>query len=314
MTNDTLTHTAKSAPRLLWVKRILRAWLLLPFYTLDLLGNLYSKFLNFVRPDLGLLLFDCQLRSINQKTKTVKHQLHNSVIELTVHTPNSLCGFRADGFSTKEPETLAWIDEFGGDGPLFDVGANIGLYSLYYAATKSGSVYAFEPSVLNLGLLAKNIHANGFDRRIRIVPNPLSSHNQFADFSLSSVVEGGALSSFGVKHGHNGETLETIFSYQTLGFSLDYLLSARLIEEPPQLIKIDVDGIEHLILSGAVDVLRSSSLKSLLIEVNDDFELQAKNVNSFLASSGFTLREKRHFEMVASGSFSGTFNQIWFRA
>jgi FkbM family methyltransferase len=225
-----------------------------------------------------------------------------------------LCGFRANSFSTKEPETLAWIDEFGGAGPLFDVGANIGLYSLYYAATKSGTVYAFEPSVLNLGLLAKNIHANGFDKRIRIVSNPLTSHNQFADFSLSSVVEGGALSSFGVEYGHNGETLETIFSYQTLGFSLDYLLSAKLIEDPPQLIKIDVDGIEHLILSGAVDVLRSSSLKSLLIEVNDDFELQAKNVASLLTNSGFTLREKRHSEMIASGTFSTTFNQIWIKA
>ena len=297
-----------------WTRRILKVGLLFTLYLVDLLGNFCSKLLNFVRSSFELHLFDRQLRLINKKTKTVRHWSQGSLFELTIHTPNSLCGYRADSFSTKEPETLAWIDEFGGDGPLFDVGANIGLYSLYYAATKSGTVYAFEPSVLNLGLLAKNIHTNGFERRIRIVPNPLTSHNQFADFSLSSVVEGGALSSFGVKYGHNGETLETIFSYQTLGFSLDYLLSAKLIEEPPQLIKIDVDGIEHLILSGAVDVLRSSSLKSLLIEVNDDFELQAKNVKSLLTSSGFTLREKRHSEMIASGSFSETFNQIWIRA
>ena len=43
---------------------------------------------------------------------------------------------------------------------LFDIGANIGLYSIYYAKTKTGPVYAFEPSVFNLTLLARNIFIN----------------------------------------------------------------------------------------------------------------------------------------------------------
>lgn len=295
------------------LKSIVRKILLLPLHFFNLLGDSYGRLLNLIRPGLGLVFFDRQLQLIYSTTKTVQHQSPGRVINLQIHTPNFLCGYRADTFSTKEPETLAWIDEYGGDGPLYDIGANIGLYSLYYAATKAGNVYSFEPSVLNLKLLAKNIHSNGFDKKIRIIPNPLTDHNDFADFSLSSIDEGGALSSFGVEYGHDGENLNTIFRYQILGLTLDYLLSAKMIKELPQLIKIDVDGIEHLILAGAVDILKNPNLKSLLIEVNDDFQLQANNVNKLLTSSGFYLREKRNSEMFAAGKFSHTYNQIWCR-
>jgi FkbM family methyltransferase len=269
--------------------------------------------LNLIGPGLGLAFRDRQLRLIDSTTKTVQHKSQGGVINLQIHTPNSLCRYRADTFSTKEPETLAWIDEYGGDGPLYDIGANIGLYSLYYAATKAGSVYSFEPSVFNLKLLAKNIYFNGFDKKIRIIPTPLTDHNDFADFSLSSIDEGGALSSFGVEYGYDGEDLNTIFRYQILGLTLDYLLSTKMINEPPQLIKIDVDGIEHLILAGAVDILKNPNLKSLLIEVNDNFQLQATNVSKLLTSSGFYLEKKRHSEMTAADKFSVTSNQIWCR-
>jgi FkbM family methyltransferase len=260
---------------------------------------------------LELAFFDKQLHYIYSTTKTIRHQSQGKSINFQIHTPNSLCGYRADTFSTKEPETLAWIDEYGGDGALYDIGANIGLYSLYYAATKPGNVYSFEPSVFNLKLLAKNIHSNGYDKRIRIIPNPLTDQNGFANFSLSTIVEGGALSSFGVEYGQDGKDLNTIFRYQILGFSLDYLLSAKMIKEPPQLIKIDVDGIEHLILAGAVDILKNPNLKSVLIEVNDDFHLQATNVSKVLLGSGFYLREKQHSEITAVGNLSDTVNQIW---
>ena len=61
---------------------------------------------------------------------------------------------------------LEWIDEFGEGGAFYDIGANIGIYSLYHAVTKSGKVYSFEPSVFNLRQLAKNISINDFDDKI----------------------------------------------------------------------------------------------------------------------------------------------------
>ena len=44
---------------------------------------------------------------------------------------------RARTLLTKEPETILWIDDFNKDDVFWDVGANIGPYSLY--AAKRGS-------------------------------------------------------------------------------------------------------------------------------------------------------------------------------
>lgn len=79
----------------------------------------------------------------------------------------------------------------------------------------------------------------------------------------------------------------------------------------PDFMKIDVDGIEQLILSGGEEVL--SAVKGVLIEVNDGFEEQATQCAAQLSESGLVLRDKRHSDMIASSEagFQNTFNQIW---
>ena len=206
---------------------------------------------------------------------------------------------------------LEWIEEYGG-GVFFDIGANIGIYSLYYTQAKQGNVYSFEPSVFNLRQLAKNISINQLSERITLVSNPLSESTGIAKFINGSADEGGALSAFGVKYGFDGEPIISDITYSVLGFSLDDMFEKSVLTEQPSLIKIDVDGIEHLILKGATKTLKSKELKSLYIEVNDDFKEQAHQVKNILESAGFALKEKRHSEM-ATGRFERTYNQIWVR-
>src|SRR2546430_8849931 len=59
--------------------------------------------------------------------------------------------YRAETYASKEPETIAWLTEELREGDVFfDVGANIGLYSLYAAKLRpSCRVYAFEPESHN---------------------------------------------------------------------------------------------------------------------------------------------------------------------
>jgi len=217
-------------------------------------------------------------------------------------------------FSTKEPEILEWIEEFGG-GVFFDIGANIGIYSLFYAKATYGTVYSFEPSVFNLRQLAKNISVNKFSKRITIVSNPLSDRTGIATFINGTTEEGGALNAFGVDYGFDGEPIKDDITYSVLGFSLDDLFEKNLLPEAPSLIKIDVDGIEHLILKGASKTLKSKQLKSVFIEVNDDFKQQAHQVTAILESAGFELKEKRQSETTEkSATFGRTHNQIWIRA
>ena len=56
--------------------------------------------------------------------------------------------------------------------------------------------------------------------------------------------------------------------------------------------KIDVDGIEHLILAGALKILRDNNLKSILVEINEAFPFQKNKIEKILYGSGFILRTK----------------------
>jgi len=102
-------------------------------------------------------------------------------------------------------------------------------------------------------------------------------------------------------------------SYQMPGLTMDSIIRSGLIPESPSLIKIDVDGIEHLILEGAHDVLRTPTLRSVLVEVNDQFRELASGVTRQLTDAGFQLHSKRHSEMFETGQYSTSFNQIWVR-
>lgn len=256
-------------------------------------------------------VLDLVIERVNLKVKEVVHTLDGKRISLSFYVPNSLSFYRADTFSTKEPETLDWIDTYAPEGGvLFDIGANVGLYSIYHSVTKKGVTYSFEPSVFNLKLLAKNINLNGCQDQIRIVSNPLTSSNSFADFNLQNTDEGGALSSFGVDYGQDGKKLKVQTAYSTLGFSLDYLIEQNIIKDVPNTIKIDVDGIENLILRGAEKVLSNPICQSVLIEVDDSFLELASEVEIILKDAGFTLIEKKSAEIYQVGK-NMTLNQIW---
>ena len=290
----------------------IRKILLMPLCICNFFVGVYSKLLGKLRPNLSYFWLDMQVEKNQEIIRTVTHKSSiGKMIQFKLYAPNWICRFRADSFSKKEPETLEWIDEYGGDGVFFDIGANVGLYSIYYAATKQANVYAFEPSVFNLALLAKNIHINQLAHRIKMITNPLTSQNEFANFSLSSLDEGGALSAFGVDYGHDGNELKKILSYQTAGLSLDFLMQHQVLPEYPHMIKIDVDGIEDLILAGAINTLKHPTCRTVLIEVSDHFKSQAEHVKTILTDCGFSLRQKRQSEMVAAGAFSDAYNQIW---
>lgn len=290
-------------------KRALKSVLLFPFWTCYHAFKLYDTVLSNIFPQLKGVGRQQLINYIDNDINLTKH----GSTSFKLYTPNSICNFRHTTFSTKEPEMLEWIEEYGG-GVFFDIGANIGIYSLFYAQAKEGNVYSFEPSVFNLRQLAKNISINKLSERITIVSNPLSESTGVAKFINGSADEGGALSAFGVEYGHDGEPIISDITYSVLGFSLDDLFEKNVLTETPSLIKIDVDGIEHLILKGASKTLKSEKLKSLYIEVNDDFKEQAHQVKTILESAGFALKEKRRSEMIdGSEKFGRTYNQIWVR-
>ena len=257
----------------------------------------------------GRYFIDELIKAIFSKKKTIKHKN----IELNFYAPNRLNFFRVDTFSSKEPETLEWIDTFKKKSVFWDIGANIGLYSCYAATRANCRVYAFEPSVFNLELLVKNININSLSNKVTIISLPLSENLAFKPFNMSTKEWGGAMSNFGENLDH--ENLQGLFkynfNYNTFGLSIDQ--SVKLLNfAKPNYIKIDVDGIEHLILKGATDTLKD--VDSLLVETNDNDKKQSGDTEKYLTEAGFKLKHKFHSELIEkSEKFSTFFNQIWIK-
>lgn len=263
---------------------------------------------NFIQTVIKLLSNLSAGRFVIEQLLTARMQIHQIVnhkeISLKFVVPNALCDYRVNSFSTKEPDTLEWIDAIPKKSVLWDIGANVGLYSVYAAKSRDARVFAFEPSVFNLELLARNIFLNQLQEQIVVLPLALSAISGPSLFRMSTTQWGGALSTFGEEYGQDGKILDNLFEYQICGMSIDNA-STQLGLTLPNFIKIDVDGIEHLILSGAVAVLKQ--VESVLIEINDDFPQQAEQSAKLLKQAGLTLYRKCNLNAGKQ------FNQWWVR-
>jgi FkbM family methyltransferase len=238
---------------------------------------------------------------IFSRTTRVTHKS----IQMDFAVPNWLTEYRADSFSSKEPETLEWIESsLSSDSVLWDVGANVGMYSVYAAKARGCRVYAFEPSVFNLELLARNVYYNRLYDQIHIVPLALSDAAGVSRFRMSSTEWGGALSSFDKAIDQNGAAINHVFEYSIYGVEMDQVVDWMLIPQP-NAIKMDVDGVEHFILSGGRKVL--ASVDTVLVEVNEDFAEQRTVTEQVLREAGLTLYRK-----CDCGSVN-QFNQWWVR-
>ena len=133
-------------------------------FVLDLLVRATEK------TALGERFQDRMVTRAMMKTSSVRH----GDLALEFAVPSRLSRWRVATFSTKEPETLEWIDAIPKESVVWDIGANIGLYSVYAAKQRHCKVLAFEPSVFNLELLARNISLNDVADRICIVPLALN--------------------------------------------------------------------------------------------------------------------------------------------
>ena len=71
--------------------------------------------------------------------------VHSRGLTFKLVSDNLITKYRARSFNDKEPEILDWMDNNLRDGDvLFDVGANVGIYSIYAALRNpKAMIYAF---------------------------------------------------------------------------------------------------------------------------------------------------------------------------
>ena len=213
--------------------------------------------------------------------------------KLTTSTENEV--HRAVTFHGKEPETIQWINGFsktdnGEDFVFYDVGANVGIYSLYAAnCYPKAKIFSFEPDSQSFGSLCKNIHINRFN--IRPYPFAVSDKSGVGTVRLSSMNAGAGACALGGNYQFTNTVDSEIFEQGIFFCSLDELV-AKFGFPTPNFVKVDVDGIEATILQGAETVLRSSQCKGLLVEFQYQSDSDLEPMMSYLSQLGFSLTAK----------------------
>lgn len=187
----------------------------------------------------------------------------------------------------REPETVQWIEGFLHHGDvMFDIGANVGAYSLVAAKFSNGNarIYSFEPSFPSFAALCRNIALNRCADSIFPLNLALSDETAVGVFNYSDLSAGSSL------HGYQTtRTVKGLFTPVLKQFVLSYQIDdlLRLLSIPvPNLIKIDVDGVELSILHGASETLKDKRVRTVLVEIEKESE-HRDEIHEFLSEHGF---------------------------
>ncbi|MFN2303118.1 MAG: FkbM family methyltransferase [Anaerolineales bacterium] len=137
---------------------------------------------------------------------------------------------------------LAFEREVTPDSIVYDIGANVGYFSLLAAVLvgKGGQVFAFEPLPRNVAFLRKHVALNRLEN-VTVIEAAVSGHSGEAAFQF------GASDSMG----HLGEKGD--INVQLISLD-DWLTEGKLAS--PDFIKIDVEGAEYEVVCGAQKLLK----------------------------------------------------------
>lgn len=233
-------------------------------------------------------------------------------LEVVYATPNYATRWRVNTFFEKEPDTLEWIAGFNPGEVMVDVGANVGMYSIWAAMTRQVRVFAFEPESQNYALLYQNIVHNHLSRQVTGYCTALSDNDGFSSLYLSEFVAGSSVHTYGAALDFKLQPRPSAVVQGCFATTLDHLVAAGTIPLPNH-IKIDVDGLEHKVLAGCRNVLVQPAVKSVLVEINTNIE-EHRALISLLENAGFTYspdQVNRHIRK--QGAFKGVGNYVFHR-
>jgi FkbM family methyltransferase len=182
---------------------------------------------------------------------------------------------------TAEPPIQdVWAEHVPAGGVVWDIGANIGFFTLIAARlVDGGKVVAFEPLPANLEAIRRNVALNGLGN-VEIIDVALSDTEGTADLQLHSQKTWAKLdtsSDTGFQQGLQA-TAHLEVQVSTIDRQLQRLPA-------PDLVKIDIEGAEVAALRGAT-VLLTEHRPTIICEFHGTNEA----VSELLESHGYTLQ------------------------
>jgi len=226
--------------------------------------------------------------------------------------PNQMTASRVNTIFSKEPETIEWIDSFENKSIFWDIGANIGLYSLYAALVNDSKVFAFEPAASNYFCLCKNIELNKLDKQISPLCLSFSDYTKIAPLNMISTEYGSSQNEFDHEKNDLGQNTEFIFQQSSIGFTINDFIK-NYNPSLPNHLKIDVDGIESSIIKESSMLLSYENLYDVSIEINEADEDICEKITDTMNKFGFLLKQKKHASIFDKTAHSSVFNFLFSR-
>jgi FkbM family methyltransferase len=269
--------------------------------SLTMIFNLFYKIINHFIP----WIFD----SIYERKIYIS--IPDTKVKISYRNFGPVTRWRANASLTKEKNTIKWINSFQKGSKFLDVGAHMGIFTLYAAKVMECDVVSVEPSAITFALLNLNISDNNIGVKVIPIPVAAGSKKDLNKYYFTS-------QSIDAGCGHpydpintRGEDYNPDLEQGIVVLKLDDIYEKY---GPFDHIKIDIDGHEKECLAGSEILLSSKELKSLLIELNENAE-EYSNIIEKIKSYNFILNKELTSEsFVSEKRGSKIYNHIFNRS
>jgi len=171
---------------------------------------------------------------------------------------------------------------------FFDIGANIGFFTIIAAhlVGTNGSVFSFEPEPQNAEAVRHNVSINNFNQ-VQVIQKAVSSTTGRERFLLSEFSGGSALESGSPPPDLVGEIEVDVVA-------IDDLIQKKGGIPSPDVVKIDVEGVEIDVLQGMKDTIKDFH-PAIIYEIDDcdpqNYDRKQQACSMFLLTNGYSIRK-----------------------
>ena len=219
-------------------------------------------------------------------------------------TPSNYSKYSVENFLSKEKLVEKFISDIpdNENNIFWDIGSNLGLYSIYCASKKEKvKIVSIECSPSAVLAISKNISLNNLHDRINIFPIGLTNiANNFLLLRENRDSLGDQFNSLGEELNLKNKKKKEANKYKIYSNTVNNILENQVLEIPSH-IKLDVDGFELEVLEGFDKFLNNKKIESIIIEMKygsriiDGYELDEESLEKrsdriydILIKSGFT--------------------------
>jgi FkbM family methyltransferase len=168
-------------------------------------------------------------------------------------------------------------------GTLIEVGANLGYFVMLWAAARpENKCIAFEASPRNVDILRRNVHRNGFDTQVEVVPHAAGKEPGKLQFDLGPADQ----------TGWGGFAADG----KAGAIDVDVVRVDEAVREagPIALLKVDIEGADVWALQGCERMLKARAIREVWFEQNKpricELGLPLDAAQNYLHSVGYVPR------------------------